>query len=172
MRKLEIGGGGTPAGDGYEQVDVEVRWGYQPLPYEDGAFDEVYAAHVIEHVPWFLTRTAIADAVRVLKPGGVLEIHTVDFRKIVGAYQARRALDGWNARGRNPEVHPMRWMTARLFCLDDDPGGPMWHKALFDFDYLHELFCEAGLVRIGEAKLPKGPEKHGVINVGIRGVKP
>ncbi|MGX1811720.1 class I SAM-dependent methyltransferase [Nocardia sp. NPDC055321] len=42
------------------------------LPYGDGEFDVVIASEILEHVP--LDDRAIAELVRVLKPGGVLAI--------------------------------------------------------------------------------------------------
>lgn len=40
------------------------------LPYEDQSFDVVMAAHVLEHLPD--PRRALAEMVRVLKPGGMV----------------------------------------------------------------------------------------------------
>lgn len=42
------------------------------LPFDDGSFDRVIATHVLEHVPF--PHLAIAEWVRVLKPGGVLSV--------------------------------------------------------------------------------------------------
>ncbi|RMI28335.1 class I SAM-dependent methyltransferase [Nocardia stercoris] len=42
------------------------------LPYGDGAFDVVIASEILEHVPE--DRRAIAELVRVLKPGGALVV--------------------------------------------------------------------------------------------------
>ncbi|HEX5143970.1 MAG TPA: class I SAM-dependent methyltransferase [Mycobacterium sp.] len=42
------------------------------LPYEDGTFDVVVASEILEHVP--ADDAAIAELVRVLKPGGALAV--------------------------------------------------------------------------------------------------
>ena len=52
-------------------VDADLRQGdVQELPYQDGAFDLVMAAHVLEHLAD--PQPAIAEMVRVLRPGGML----------------------------------------------------------------------------------------------------
>jgi len=170
-RRLEIGGHPAPV-PGFEQLPAGVRWGTDRLPYPDGTFAEVYSSHVIEHVPWWLTQAAITEAVRVLEPGGLLEIHTVDFGYLVRCYQARDAGDGWQARGKNPHLHPIRWLASRLYSVDEDLGGDNWHRAVFDWPYLVELLSGAGLAGIDRAWEPRGREKHGAINIGIRGRKP
>ena len=47
-----------------QQADV------MSLPYEDQSFDAVMAAHVLEHLPD--PQRALAEMVRVLKPGGMV----------------------------------------------------------------------------------------------------
>ena len=178
-RKLEIGGGSNPLdnaeyeqlNDGIENFDNMVIWGKDALPFNDNTFEEVYAAHVIEHIPWWNVRAALKEAVRVLAPGGALEVHTVDFEVLVRRYLDKSPADGWKARGRNQELHPFSNIISRLFCVGTSPSDPMWHRGMFDYAYLVELFQEAGLGYIQRVKEPKGREKHGTINVGIRGVK-
>ena len=48
----------------FQQADV------MSLPYEDQSFDVVMAAHVLEHLPD--PQRALAEVVRVLKPGGMV----------------------------------------------------------------------------------------------------
>ena len=46
------------------------------LPFEDGAFDVVHCHNVLVHVP--SPETAVAEAMRVLKPGGLLSVREID----------------------------------------------------------------------------------------------
>nr|MDT0656666.1 methyltransferase domain-containing protein [Micromonospora sp. DSM 115978] len=58
------------AGDRAEPIAV--RGDALRLPFPDGAFDVVIAAEILEHVP--ADRAAIAEASRVLRPGGRLVV--------------------------------------------------------------------------------------------------
>lgn len=50
---------------------AEIRLGSaEALPYEDGRFDAVFCTEVLEHT--LEPRTAVAECLRVLKPGGTL----------------------------------------------------------------------------------------------------
>ena len=54
----------------------------KPLPFEDNTFDLVYASHVLEHIPWYKVEEVVKEWVRILKPGGVLEVWVPDGLKI------------------------------------------------------------------------------------------
>lgn len=53
-------------------VAATVRGDALALPFEDGEFDRVVAAEVLEHIPADIQ--AIAELVRVLRPGGTLAV--------------------------------------------------------------------------------------------------
>lgn len=81
MSELRLNiGCGTKRLDGYVGVDavktdaVDVVADVLDLPYDDNAADEILAVHVLEHVPLPLADDALAEWVRVLKPGGRLVI--------------------------------------------------------------------------------------------------
>ena len=54
--KLEIGGGNTPRGEGFVNLDclpcadIAIDLEKDPLPFADDSVDEVYSAHCLEHV--------------------------------------------------------------------------------------------------------------------------
>ena len=48
------------------------------LPFADESVDNIYLSHVVEHLPDQVVKKLLLDAVRVLKPGGVIRICTPD----------------------------------------------------------------------------------------------
>ena len=61
------------AGEVPDGADADVKQGDAlQLPFADGEFDRVVAAEVLEHIPD--DETAIAELVRVVRPGGTLAV--------------------------------------------------------------------------------------------------
>ena len=92
MRKLEIGSGNRPT-EGYEHLDinpdcpcVEYVTPMDKIPVDDNIFDKIKAIHVIEHQPWKNTLDTLKEWVRILKPGGTLQIATPNLRWIAQSY--------------------------------------------------------------------------------------
>jgi hypothetical protein len=159
-------------------VDHKCVWGYHKLPFDDGTVDEVYACHVIEHIPWWAVPDAVYDAFRIIRPGGTIEIHTIDFAKVVDRYLAGSCGD-WEGREDLTGSEPMLWVAARLISYGGAPGSPEWahedanwHRSILDGPYLHRLLTDAGFDPPTDAGEPRGPEKHGVANIGVKAVKP
>jgi len=76
--KIEIGGGATPRGDGFinldkldcadQQVDLEMC----SLPFADDSVDEVYSAHCLEHVDNAVG--VLGEILRICKVGSSVEL--------------------------------------------------------------------------------------------------
>ncbi|MDW8036745.1 MAG: methyltransferase domain-containing protein, partial [Thermoguttaceae bacterium] len=88
VRRLEIGPGETPL-PGYETLDIiPAPWvdyvldATKPLPFPDASFQEVYASHILEHVPWYQVEGVLREWVRILSPGGWLKLIVPDGLKI------------------------------------------------------------------------------------------
>lgn len=77
MLKIELGGGKTPRGDGFVNVDIlpcaDVRLDLDrdPLPWDDGTVDEVYSAHCFEHLAGH--KHVLREVVRVCRVGARVE---------------------------------------------------------------------------------------------------
>ena len=70
---LEIFGAMRAENQVPDGADADVKQGDAlQLPFADGEFDRVVAAEVLEHIPD--DETAIAELVRVLRPGGTLAV--------------------------------------------------------------------------------------------------
>jgi len=174
-RSLEIGSVRTGAvGPAFETLDCApgadhlARWGRDPLPFPGGAFDEVYASHTLEHVPWFETGRALAEVWRVLRPGGRFEVWVPDFRVVVEAYLAGRCGDGW--RRYNPAGDPMLWVNGRIFTYG--PGEENWHRTVFDAGHLTRCLRVAGFDPVRVTRRRTRGVSHGPIDLGALATKP
>lgn len=182
MRRLEIGPGSHPL-PGFEALDIVKRPGVQHVgnaaspPFADETFDEVYSSHCIEHVDWWLVEKAIAEWARILKPGGLLEVHTLDATKWMRALiefeetgETETKAGKWRAdlHGYDPYVHAV----GRIMCYSKKgDGGANMHRAILTPRYLRRCFERAGLVEIEPVAEPRGDLKHRMVNMGLRGRK-
>jgi len=87
-------GSGDRLKSGWVNVDIhpaadlrlDVR---RPWPFADGSAAEVYAEHLFEHLGWpGETGHFLAEARRVLRPGGTLRLSVPDLARHVKAYAA------------------------------------------------------------------------------------
>lgn len=185
-RKLEIGPGPQRI-EGFESLNIVggrnvdyVCNASKRLPFRTGTFQIVYASHVLEHIPWYQTERVLTEWVRVLAPGGRLEIWVPDGLKICQAFvDAERHAstdfhnDGWYRF--NDEKDPCQWASGRVFSYGDGlgtVGHPNWHLAVFSYRYLDQALKRAGCrdVRPLSQSDIRGHD-HGWINLGIAGIR-
>lgn len=185
-RKLEIGPGHRRI-PGFETLSVVpernvdyITNAIGRLPFSDDTFTVVYASHVLEHIPWPVAVNVVKEWIRILKPGGVLEIWVPDGVKICDAWldfelrgNERWKDDGWPVF--NPDMDACRWANARLLRFGDGPGGDRetnWHHGFYSPRYLCKILEQSGLqeVRLMDRSEVRGYD-HGWINLGARGIK-
>jgi predicted SAM-dependent methyltransferase len=76
--KIEIGGGTTPRGDGFINLDclpcadIQLNLETDRLPFEDNSIDEAYSAHCLEHVTNAVG--VLGEILRVCKAGAIVEL--------------------------------------------------------------------------------------------------
>ncbi len=131
-----------------------------PLPYKDGEVDNLFASHIIEHFWWNKTIKILKDWYRVLKPGGTLEIWTVDLDKVI--YRMLTNAD-------NPTMmYDANW---RIFGKDEPEG--MNHHSIFTRRYLSLLLTNVGFKKVGYIDPERYAFKplHKDINLGMIAVK-
>ncbi len=186
-RKLEIGPGQFPL-KGFETLNIVpgrwvdyVRDAARPLPFDDETFELIHASHVLEHIPWYQTETILREWVRVIRPGGRLEIWVPDALAVCKALIALEedgdnpiVLDGWD--NCNAEQNPYHWVSGRLYAYGDgqgDLGSPNWHRAAFTPKSLAAMFEKVGLTRVRRMDRHEARgHDHGFINLGMLGFKP
>lgn len=182
MRCLEIGPGNErlPGFETLNAVSTPITdhiGDARSPPFPDETFDEVYSSHCIEHVEWFEVEPTIKEWVRILKPGGLLEVHTVDgarmMRELLEWEEGREGPKPGKWRGDLHRYHPFLWGTGRLLNYNRKGTGTHWmHRAILTPRYMLECFAKAGLVDMKEVKEPRGAKKHRAVNMGLRGRKP
>lgn len=184
---LEIGPGASPL-PGFITVDIDparkpdyLADAAQRLPFADNTFSLVFASHVLEHLPWYQSLDVLREWVRVLQPGGALEIWVPDGLRICQALVATEEKgsvegmrqDGWFRY--NPAHDPYLWANGRIYTYGDGRGTtdhPNWHRALFTPRHLQSCLQQAGLRQIrrlsGAERRGRG---HGWIELGAIGYK-
>lgn len=87
-RRVNVGCGGYPLlywtnidADPMATADLHVS--VPPLPFEDGALDEIYAGHFLEHLDPSDARAFLLECFRALAPGAKLGIVVPDTREVL-----------------------------------------------------------------------------------------
>ena len=150
------------------------------LPFTSNTFDLIYASHMLEHVSWYQVPRVLKEWVRILKPGGTIEIWVPNglliaetFVKAELGIENKIDEDGWYKF--NEQHDPCIWANGRIFSYGDGTGlknDPNWHLTVFSPRYLRSLLTDAGLINIHEMERSevRGAD-HGWINLGMRGLK-
>lgn len=75
-RRLNIASGNHPSGAWGWDVDLhfaaDVQANVSTLPFPDATFTAAYMGHFLEHVPWEVMPSLLAEVRRVLVPGAVV----------------------------------------------------------------------------------------------------
>src|SRR5262249_39619387 len=88
---------------GITTLDVRKR-----LPWGDGAFEAVYASHLLEHIHLEDAKRLLRECRRVLKPGGVIRIVVPDLKAVALEYLGMPGKDGGPALAEHrPELAAM-----------------------------------------------------------------
>jgi predicted SAM-dependent methyltransferase len=97
----------------------------RPLPFAAGSFEAVYAAHVLEHLAPVEAARLLAEARRLLAPGGIVRIVVPDLEGIARAYLASLERAATEPSADRRWEH--RWTTVELLdqLVRDTSGGLM-----------------------------------------------
>jgi len=118
--------------DRYDQSVADEVADLMDLPHEDGSFDVAEAFHVIEHFDLVHSRYFLAEAYRVLRPGGQLVLETPDLGESLRVLSRSDTADS---------VPITQWIYGQ-----DSPG--LQHRTGFTFSTLEGALEEAGFADI------------------------
>ena len=149
MTKLNIGAGPVEI-EGFTSIDRKLGNEAYPLKYEDNSVEEIRASHVLEHFNFKQANEALADWVRVLKPGGRIRIAVPDFEKITTADE--------------------RWP---FFLMGGQTDEDDFHKSVFNRSWLVAYMKKAGLEEVDswQDETPIDTASHPV-SLRLQGIKP
>lgn len=120
------------------------------LPMADGTVEVVYSSHTLEHLDRVDARAFLAEALRVLRPGGVLRIAVPDLH-----YYAKQYLADGDLEHFMTYTHlvgpPTRTLWQKLHAV---VIGKRHHQWMYDARTLTKLFDEVGFVDV--RALPAG----------------
>ncbi len=148
--RLNIGAGDTNL-EGWTPIDRKFGSEAYPLDYADDSVDEIRASHILEHFSFAEANRALADWVRVLKPGGRIRIAVPDVDKCLSS----------------------RSDPNRLFYL---MGGQTdsndFHKSAYDADRLTAMLQGCGLVDVQPWESANTDCASLPISLNLEGIKP
>ena len=151
---IEIGGGETPHRPSYLHLDarvlpeVDVISDARHLPLRPAIVDEIYAAHLIEHLSYDEGRELLAEAWRILKDGGRLEMSCPDLEQAIRIYRTVPDL--------SHKVGTVDPLSSILYGAQTHEFD--FHRAGYDFKLLSNGLKMAGFAKI--RRLPPGVESH------------
>ncbi len=123
----------------------DIRFGRASrIPLADGSVEVLYSSHMLEHLDPDDGRKFLAEARRVLRPGGVLRIVVPDLRKLAEAYIERGDADAFVAQTYMAVDRP-RGLKASLRRL---LFGFRDHRWMYDGPSLAKLLRENGFQNV------------------------
>ncbi len=117
------------------------------LPIPDGSVDGVYASHVLEHLDRHDADCALANSLRILKPGGVFRMIVLDLR-----WRAQRYVRG---RERGEMTDADEFIAQTGLGEKELPNGILGmryalsnssHRWLYDEQLMSAMLAKAGFV--------------------------
>jgi len=125
------------------------------LPLPAGSCDAIYSSHMLEHLDREGADAFLREALRLLRPGGVLRLAVPDLRKPIEEYMERGDVDHFLAQAYVCVPRP-RTVTDRLKMA---LVGPRHHQWMYDGPSLVALltrhgFADPAVTPAGETRIP------------------
>jgi predicted SAM-dependent methyltransferase len=165
IRKVQLGAGGSrlagwlntdiEPGDGLAYLDATKRF-----PFEDGSIHYIFSEHVIEHLTYEEGKAMMAEAYRVLAPGGKMRTSTPDLMRFIDLFDenpseaARDYLIGkrkWHEWPDEPNA------AAIILNLQMSSWG---HKFMYDLTTLGASLQRVGFRNVREFEENASDDEH------------
>lgn len=149
MRALEIGCGAVHPKDGWDYLDSRnlpnvtyVQSAADLGNIDTGIYDLVVARDVIEHLPWRQVPQALQEWVRVVKPGGHVEVETPNALELAEMilHPGNTALPRW---GRESD-----WQRLSRTAYGHQDFPENFHGCYFTREWLTQLLIDAGACEV------------------------
>ena len=116
------------------------------IPEDDGSVSVVYSSHMLEHLDQFEASRFLAEARRVLRPGGVLRLAVPDLARRIDKYAKNRDADEFMASLsiRPDNIRRKRDKVQFLFV------GDRHHRWMYDGASLAKLLESHGFEQVAE----------------------
>jgi SAM-dependent methyltransferase len=155
--KLHLGSGGLRP-PGWVNVDIvgmdpDLHWDLtRPLPFPDGVAEAVFLEHVLEHFPLAQVLEILAEARRLLAPGGIVRVGVPDFGRYAESYAGDRTFIERERPGRP---------TALLAV--GEVAQSHGHRSVWDAETLELVLADAGFEDVrrrafGDSDLDPAPD--------------
>jgi len=132
--RLDVGAGDQKR-PGWTTIDItdncDLFWDLRNgIPFPSNSVDFVYSSHVLEHMPYEAGQKILAEALRVLKPGGTIAICVPNSRLYIDAYLGNAPLsddhDFWEpalvSRSGIDLLNYVAYMGGEHACMFDEPS--------------------------------------------------
>jgi predicted SAM-dependent methyltransferase len=123
------------------------------LPYADGSVDAVYSSHMIEHLDRPDAARFLAEAFRVLRPGGTLRVVAPDLRLLIDEYARTGDADRFVAATRLAMPRPQGLRQRLTYRLSLDRHAWMYDEATLLALVRAAGFTEAAAVTPGTTRI-------------------
>ena len=128
------------------------------FPFPDNTFELVFSEHHIEHITYLQAQAMLAEAYRVMKPGGYIKISTPDLQKYVQAYATK------NLHSPMVKQHVTDWIYGGFaYAANYKPVNDSYeahfvndiflnyeHRFIYDYNALSALLEKAGFININD----------------------
>ncbi|MDB5150380.1 MAG: Methyltransferase type 11 [Mucilaginibacter sp.] len=128
------------------------------FPFPDNTFELIFSEHHIEHITYQEAQIMLAEAYRVMKPGGYIKITTPDLQKYIQSYAAR------NFQLPLIKEHATDWIysgfayASSYIPISDNFEAHFIndiflnyeHRFIYDFNALKILMEKAGFININD----------------------